>query len=265
MLKTLLIYQVQLRKETLQNYIYQDNDSDLYQWYNGSKLCTISLESLITLSEDNDIQYIEIKLRGPRETSQYCFYFFEQIIETVTLAIYKVCPGLLIERHILSSQQLRVHDNEPYCFHPDILMAAILESESTLDVTLYNPETGKHETISQLLLFDNTDLAGNIQWGCILEVSDLPAPVKLKLCGLLDPQDHHGRDWCLLALKLGLNQEKIATLDSQHSSHTMRLLTIADCTIGVLILNLNELERNDAAEVVLRSTPLLKIVEPISF
>lgn len=83
-----------------------------------------------------------------------------------------------------------------------------------------------------IILLDDAELANNIQWGCALKVQDLPAPVKLKLCGLLDPPEPHGRDWCLLALRLGLCQEKIAALDSQHSSHTMRLLTTADCSIG---------------------------------
>jgi hypothetical protein len=81
-------------------------------------------------------------------------------------------------------------------------------------------------------LEDDSELAGNIQWGCALKIRDLSPPVKLKLCGLLDPPEPHGRDWCLLALRLGLCQDKIAALDSQHSSHTMRLLTTADCSIG---------------------------------
>lgn len=83
------------------------------------------------------------------------------------------------------------------------------------------------------LLTGDMNIAGNIQWGVALKMHDLPTPVKLKLCGLLDPPEQHGRDWCLLALKLGLCQEKIAALDSHHSSHTMRLLTTADCSIGM--------------------------------
>lgn len=255
---------VELRRETLTNYVYQDNDSDLYQWHNGSKLCTISIESLITLSEVNGLQYIEVKLRGPRETSQYCFYFFEQILDTITTSIYKICPGLLIERHILSPLQLRVHVTEPYCYPPYVVTTAMLEAESTTDVNLHNPDLNKHEAIAQLVLFDDKNLHANIEWGIALPVSELSAPAKLKLCSLLDPPDYHGRDWCLLALKLGLTQEKIASLDLQHLSHTMRLLTIADCTIGALVTNLQELERGDAVEVILRSAPLLKIIEPIT-
>lgn len=132
---------------------------------------------------------------------------------------------------------------------------------------------------------DDINLASNIQWGVALKICDLPPPVMLKLCGLLDPPEQHGRDWCLLALRLGLCQEKIAALDSQHSSHTMRLLTSADCSIGnfninsrkkeklipfysllgALISSLHELDRLDAAEVLLRSAPIFKILQHVSF
>lgn len=168
-------------------------------------------------------------------------------------ATWKVCPGLLIERHILSSLQLKIHSPVPFCYEPHVISAAMLEAESTLDVSLYNPDIDRTETIIELLLFgddsqaqhwktwqylfvDDEELAGNIHWGCVLKIKDLPAPAKLKLCGILDPPDAHGRDWCLLALKLGFSQERIAALDSHHSSHTMRLLTSADCTIGKLRL-----------------------------
>lgn len=111
---------------------------------------------MITLSEDDrGIEYIEAKIRGPRQSSQYCFYFFEQVIDTITQAIYRICPGLLVERHILSPQQLRIHNPEPYCYSPEILMSAMLEAESTLDVMLLNGDTEKQESIMQLVLFGN--------------------------------------------------------------------------------------------------------------
>lgn len=74
-------YQADLRKSTFDYYLNGDaSDTDLYQWYHGSKLCTTTLETLITLNE-NDIgqEYIEIKIRGPRLSSQYCFYFFHHV------------------------------------------------------------------------------------------------------------------------------------------------------------------------------------------
>lgn len=156
---------------------------------------------------------------------------------------------MLVERHILSPHQLKIHNPDPFCYPPQDIIAAMLDAESTLDVALHNPDTDRLETIVQLVLFgrklfylfweiycsfipDDVELSSNIQWGCVLKVGDLSAPTKLKLCGLLDSPEPHGKDWCLLALRIGLNQEKIAALDSQHSSYTMRLLTLSDCTIG---------------------------------
>lgn len=81
-------------------------------------------------------------------------------------------------------------------------------------------------------VIDDVDLAKHMKWGCALKVRDLPGPVKLRLCGLLDPPEPHGRDWCLLAVRLGVCQKKIVALSSHHVSQTMRLLMTAECTIG---------------------------------
>ncbi|XP_065164741.1 death-associated protein kinase 1-like isoform X2 [Atheta coriaria] len=250
--------QVEMRKLALE---YSDSDIDLYQWFKGSKFCTVSLETLVTLVEDDDgDEYIEVKIRGPRQSSKYCFYFFEQIIATISQAIYNVCPGVLYERRILSTNQLRAHDNNVHEYDAHIVTSAMLESESILDVAFRNQITDQQESLVQLVLFDNPDLICNIQWGCALKVNELPAPVKLKLCGMLDPPESHGRDWCLLALRLGLSQERIAALDTQHTSCTMRLLSIANCTIGALVSSLYEIDRKDAAMAVLQLSPIHKII-----
>nr|XP_022900438.1 death-associated protein kinase 1-like isoform X1 [Onthophagus taurus] len=255
--------QIELRRSTL-NSSFGDVDIDLYQWYHGSKLCTTTLETLITLNEDvRGVEYVEIKIRGPRQSSKFSFAFFDQTVKIITEAISTICPGLLYEKHVLSSHQLRVHHSEPYCYNPQTIISAILDSESIPDVTVFNPDIEKAESMAQLVLFGDAELANSIQWGCGLKIYDLPPPTKLKLCGLLDPPDPHGRDWCLLALKVGLSQERIAALDFQHTSHTMRLLTISDCSIGNLITSLIELDRLDASEVVLRSTSIFKVVDPL--
>lgn len=59
----------------------EDEDSDLFQWYHGSKFCTGILESMVTLEEDEDLsQCVEVKVRGPKESSQDCFYFMDEIM-----------------------------------------------------------------------------------------------------------------------------------------------------------------------------------------
>lgn len=62
---------------------------------------------------------------------------------------------MLYEKHVFSSTQLRIHCNEPYSYPSNTLSEALMDTESILDVTLYNPSTEKNETIAQILLFGN--------------------------------------------------------------------------------------------------------------
>jgi len=69
-----------------------------------------------------------------------------------------------------------------------------------------------------------------------LPTSELPPACMQVLSRLLDPPDPLGRDWCLLAVKLGLGH-KIALLDNEYtSSKTCALLDLwaknKDATIG---------------------------------
>ncbi|XP_050311548.1 death-associated protein kinase 1-like [Anthonomus grandis grandis] len=252
--------QVNLRRNLVTTGVYMENDSDLFQWSSGSKFCNMDMEGLITIEEEEQEEYVEVKVRGPPMSSQCCFHFLDNIMQTVWQAVNKVCPGLLVETHLLSPEELRLYSEDPYCYSSHLVTAAIMESESVPDVILFNPNLNCHETISQIIMFDDIDLSRHIQWGCVLGVQELPGPVKLRLCGHLDPPEPHGRDWCLLALRLGLCQKKIAALASQHTSHCMRLLTTAHCTIGALITSLHELDRDDAAELVLKCAPIFKVI-----
>ena len=70
--------QVQLRR-AMQS--LGDSDSDLYQWFEGSKLCSGPIESLITLEDDGEA--IEMKVRGPQSSELACFYFIEELLGIV--------------------------------------------------------------------------------------------------------------------------------------------------------------------------------------
>ena len=70
--------QVQLRR-AMQS--LGDPDSDLYQWFEGSKLCSGLIESLVTLEDDGEA--IEMKVRGPPSSELACFYFVEELLGIV--------------------------------------------------------------------------------------------------------------------------------------------------------------------------------------
>jgi death-associated protein kinase len=59
-----------------------------------------------------------------------------------------------------------------------------------------------------------------------LPVTTLSTVCRQQLCRLLDPPDPLGKDWCLLAVQLGLT-EKVAVLDAAGSSSS-RTATLLD-------------------------------------
>ncbi|XP_074599788.1 death-associated protein kinase 1-like isoform X2 [Brevipalpus obovatus] len=98
-----------------------------------------------------------------------------------------------------------------------------------------------------------------------LHINNIPLPIKQKLCNLLDPPDSMGKDWCLLGIKLGLT-DKLPKLDpgiNSTISPTWKVLEECghnpECTVALLVKNLQELGRSEAAESVLSSVPILKV------
>ncbi|KAK7866658.1 hypothetical protein R5R35_000274 [Gryllus longicercus] len=252
--------QVQLRR-TVQS--LSDPDSDLYQWFEGSKLCSGPIESLITLEEDGEA--VEMKVRGPVGSELACFYFMEELLGIVDQVLLEMSPGLPIEKHVLSAEQLREHSEEVHCWSPADLMEAVLRPQR-LDSTLLNPVTEHKETLLDLVGFGAPEVRDLVLTGDELPVSALSTVCRQQLCRLLDPPDPLGKDWCLLAVKLGLD-DKIATLDLESNlsmSRTARLLDewAKDRTtgIGLLIKGLQDLGREDACQILLRSAPLYRIV-----
>ncbi|KAJ9574049.1 hypothetical protein L9F63_008575, partial [Diploptera punctata] len=165
--------QVQLRR-TMQN--VADPDSDLYQWFEGSKLCSGLIESLVTLEDDGES--IEMKVRGPPGSELTCFYFMEELLGIVDQVLLEMSPGLPIEKHVLSAEQLRLHSDLVHCWSPDELMETILQP-SCLNAKLLNPLTGNYESVLDLVGFGASEMM-----------------CRQQLSKLLDPPDPLGKDWC---------------------------------------------------------------------
>lgn len=97
---------MQLRKITQS---WDCHESDLYQWWRGSKLCLGPCECIVTLEEEEQ-GCIQIWIRGPRGTGSQCFSLLSIIVDAVDAAIEVVAPGMLLERHWQSPSQLRDYD-----------------------------------------------------------------------------------------------------------------------------------------------------------
>ncbi|XP_033224870.1 death-associated protein kinase 1-like isoform X3 [Belonocnema kinseyi] len=242
--------QVQLRKISKS---WDPNESDLYQWWRGSKLCIGPCESMITLEEE-DQGYIEVRVRGPRGSGTQCFSLISIITDAVDSCIETVAPGMILERHWLSPSQLRDYDEVIHSWEPALILSALME-RGFEEVCFKNPFNGKQENIWDIigcgLVLSHNCIPGSKQ-----SVKNIKPGVQRRLAQLLDPLDPQGRDWCLLAVRLGLG-DRVAQLDSTIGSPTLRLLNCAgnDCTVGTLVQELKALERDDAVHLLLSYTP----------
>ena len=175
---------------------------------------------MITLEEE-DQGYIEIKVRGPRGSGAQCFALLGVIFDAVDATIEIVAPALLLERHWLSPSQLRDYDEIVHSWEPAPILSALME-KSFEEARFKNPFNGRQESV--------WDIVG---CGMILMDNCIPGPrqpvkyikpgVQRRLAQMLDPPDPHGKDWCLLAVRLGLG-DRVAQLDSMMDSPTLRLV-----------------------------------------
>ncbi|XP_076663902.1 death-associated protein kinase 1 isoform X5 [Andrena cerasifolii] len=242
--------QAQLRKITQS---WDPLNTDLYQWWRGSKLCIGPCESIITFEEE-DQSCIEIRVRGPRGTSAQCFALFSIIFDAIDTTIELVAPGMLLERHWMSPSQLREYDEVVHSWEPAPMISALID-KGLEEAVLKNPLNGREETIWDIVSF-GLPLMENCLPGPKQPIKQMKPAVQRRLAQMLDPPDRHGRDWCLLAVRLGLG-DRVAQLDSTVDSPTLRLLNTAgaDCAVGSLIQQLRALDREDAVHLLLSYTP----------
>ncbi|KAJ8673986.1 hypothetical protein QAD02_005248 [Eretmocerus hayati] len=242
--------QVQLRKMTQ---LWDCQDSDLYQWWRGSKLCVGPCECIVTLEEE-DQGCIQVWVRGPRGTGSQCFSLLGIIVDAVDATVDVVAPGMLLERHWQSPSQLRDYDEVIHSWEPALINSALLD-KSFQEAYFKNPFNGQRESVWDIIGCGLTSIDICIP-GTKQPVKNLKPAIQRRLAQLLDPPDSYGRDWCLLTVRLGLG-DKIAQFDTNISSPTLRVLSCAgiECTVGSLIKQLRSLGREDAVKVLLTFTP----------
>uniref|UniRef100_A0A3B3BWQ8 Death domain-containing protein n=3 Tax=Oryzias melastigma TaxID=30732 RepID=A0A3B3BWQ8_ORYME len=130
---------------------------------------------------------------------------------------------------------------------------------------------GYRESFSSILAFGCAEIYQQGVLGTEVPVSELPLLARRKLCRLLDPPDALGKDWCLLAMNLGLtdlvakysNGAPHPEAPELQPSPTAALLQEwsrrRDSTVGVLMTKLRELGRRDAADFLLKAAPVFKV------
>uniref|UniRef100_A0AAX7UEB4 non-specific serine/threonine protein kinase n=1 Tax=Astatotilapia calliptera TaxID=8154 RepID=A0AAX7UEB4_ASTCA len=237
-----------------------DNDGDIHLWTNGAKVSQAGVEAMILLV--NHGQGVEIQVRGHDSERAKCYTLLDTLCSITENLLASTLPGQLTAKYYLSPQQLREHHAPIMVYQPKDFFRAQVQRETSLTNTM----GGYRESFSSILAFGCAEI---YQWGILgtdVHISDVPLLARRKLCRMLDPPDAMGKDWCLLAMNLGLT-ELVAKYSNGTpngtSDPTAALLQEwsgrAGSRVGVLMAKLRELGRRDAADFLLKASPVFKV------
>ncbi|CAG08187.1 unnamed protein product, partial [Tetraodon nigroviridis] len=244
-----------------------DFDGDIHLWTNGAKVSQTGVEALVLLV--NHGQGVEIQVRGHDSERAKCYTLLDTICSITENLLTSTLPGLLTAKYYLSPQQLRERHTPIMIYQPKDFFRAQAQRETSLTNTM----GGYRESFSSILSFGCAEVYQQGTLGTDVHISDVPLLARRKLCRMLDPPDAMGKDWCLLAMNLGLTElvakhsngtsNGAAEPDSPQPSPTAALLQEwsgrADSTVGVLMGKLRELGRRDAADFLLKASPVFRV------
>ncbi|KAM6227391.1 death-associated protein kinase 1 isoform 2-T2 [Spheniscus humboldti] len=240
-----------------------EGDADIRLWVNGSKIMNRGAELLVLLV--NHGQGIEVQVRGLETEKIKCCLLLDSVCSTIDNLMATTLPGLLTGKYYLSPQQLREHHEPVMVYQPRDFFRAQSQKETSLTNTM----GGYKESFSSILCFGCLDVYSQGSLGMDIHVSDLNLLTRRKLSRLLDPPDPMGKDWCLLAMNLGL-PDLVAKYNTNNgtqndflSSPVHALLqewsNAPESTVGILMSKLRELGRRDAADFLLKASSVFKI------
>uniref|UniRef100_A0A8B9Q249 Death associated protein kinase 1 n=1 Tax=Apteryx owenii TaxID=8824 RepID=A0A8B9Q249_APTOW len=240
-----------------------EGDADIRLWVNGSKIMNRGAELLVLLV--NHGQGIEVQVRGLETEKIKCCLLLDSVCSTIDNLMATTLPGLLTVKYYLSPQQLREHHEPVMVYQPRDFFRAQSQKETSLTNTM----GGYKESFSSILCFGCLEVYSQGSLGMDIHVSDLNLLTRRKLSRLLDPPDPMGKDWCLLAMNLGL-PDLVAKYNTNNgtqndfiSSPVHALLqewsNAPESTVGILMSKLRELGRRDAADFLLKASPVFKI------
>uniref|UniRef100_A0A667Y5B2 non-specific serine/threonine protein kinase n=1 Tax=Myripristis murdjan TaxID=586833 RepID=A0A667Y5B2_9TELE len=253
----------------------EDIDGDIRLWTNGAKVSQAGAEAMILLV--NHGQGVEIQVRGHDSERAKCYALLDTICSITENLLASTLPGLLTAKYYLSPQQLREHHAPIMIYQPKDFFRAQVQRESSLTNTM----GGYRESFSSILAFGCAEVYQQGSLGPDIHISDVCLLARRKLCRMLDPPDAMGKDWCLLAMNLGLT-ELVAKYSSGTPNGTPELDSGPDpepaslqpsptaallqewsgragSTVGVLMAKLRELGRRDAADFLLKVSPVFRV------
>ena len=224
------------------------DDQEVILWSDGLKCCRGEVEVCIRETVPN--KAIDIVIRGTEDTREECVALFHQFYSILLTTIRESSPGTMFSTSVLSSTDLRAHHNHPRRYSS----MEVFSAERSNGILSPKSDDVAAEDIAKLLCCGHQGMVASALSAPFTSVRCIPLQTRVELCRMLDPPDPLGRDWCLLALQLGL-QEEVPVIDTANdfSSPTDKLLTAWEkesnqSSVALLVDALISIGREDAAQ-----------------
>uniref|UniRef100_A0A3B3R0F1 Death-associated protein kinase 1 n=1 Tax=Paramormyrops kingsleyae TaxID=1676925 RepID=A0A3B3R0F1_9TELE len=247
------------------SYQQKPDGDDIRLWTNGAKISHGGADVMVLLV--NHGQGIEVQVRGLDSEKLKCYMLLDLVCSIIDNLLASTLPGLLTVKYYLSPQQLREHHGPIMIYQPKDFFRAQAQKEMSLTNTM----GGYKESFGSILSFGCAEVFQQGRLGMDIHISDVSLLARRKLCRLLDPPDPMGKDWCLLAMNLGLS-DVLAKYSSNNGTHTIGMFqpsptelllqewsSLPESTIGIFMAKLRELGRRDAADFLLKSSPVFRV------
>lgn len=225
----------------------------LYSFQHCSLYIQGNLRVLVMMTADS--QAIDVRSCGPCGERLALYYFKEEVTDIVYSVLNDCCPGLRLEHHLLSCVELKSTFGMVHAYCPK----DIHEAQMCSNVTVLLPGKDRiNEQICDLVGFGSTEIFSQLVSGTRLHIAHLTLEARRGLSQVVDPPDATGRDWCLLAVSLGLAGElpKLEEAESPTDACIRLWSRNQDATASVLIEKLRGLGRQDAVDALFSCLPL---------
>ncbi|KAK2845560.1 hypothetical protein Q7C36_010414 [Tachysurus vachellii] len=236
-------------------------------WTGGARVGVGGADALVLLV--NHGQGLEVRLRGQESERSRCYALLDTLCGMAEGLLAATLPGLLTARHYLSPQQLREHHGPVMLYQPRDFFRAQARGENALTNTM----GGYRESFASIVALGCTQVYKQGTLGRDVAVAEVSLLARRKLSRMLDPPDTLGKDWCLLAMNLGLSELAAKYSPGTNGTPPADPFSVpsptaalfydwsqrSDSTIGVLVAKLRELGRRDAADFLLKAAPVFRV------
>ena len=225
------------------------DEQELTLWSDGLKCSRGEVEVMAEMKDPN--RRIAIVARGGEQAGHECHAMLRLFYEFVLDTVRAFNPGTRTTVRLLSPGHLSEHVKTPATYSAVEVFDAEREGGEVRD-----GERGLQESILDIVCCGCEDLLITALSAPYISWKDVSLQSRVQVCRMLDPAHPFGRDWCLLALQLGLTEE-VAAIDQSDDglSCTDKLLTTWDRlengTIVTIVDSLRGIGRSDVANVII--------------